>query len=100
MKTVITVGSGIDTYLSQLGRLQTMAPENCGKAIYEGAKIVADEVRHGIDSLPVSKTKNYKGTNKVRGVTPEQKKGLQDGFGISRAKNDGSFRNVKLGFDG
>ena len=89
------VGNGIDEYLNDLKALENS--HATGKAIYEGAKIVADAVRGGIQSLPVQE--HSKGTM-VRGVTSAQKKGLVEGFGISRLEEDGSYRNVKLGFDG
>ena len=91
------VGDGIDAYISKLENLSHSGAT--GKAIYQGAKIVADEVRANINAMPVqdvSKHNKYK----VRGVTASQKKGLQDGFGISKLENQAGYRNVKLGFDG
>ena len=93
-----TVGKGIDEYIAQLQRLEGYSDTVVGRAMYEGAKIVADEVRKGIDSLPIRE--EYVKNQATRGVTKTQKKGLQDGFGISHKQKDGSFVNVKLGFDG
>ena len=93
-----TVGKGIDEYIAQLQRLEGYSDRVVGRSIYEGAKIVADEVRKGIDSLPIRE--EYIKDQATRGVTKTQKKGLQDGFGISTKKTDGTFVNVKLGFDG
>lgn len=58
----------------------------CGAAIYEGASIMADEIKAGIWSLP-----------RKTGVTQE---GLEKGFGISKLREDNGFYNVKLGFEG
>lgn len=33
-------------------------------------------------------------------LSEEQKKGLLDGFGVSRMQDDSGYKNVKLGFDG
>lgn len=77
---------GLKDYENRLYDLGLEFERVSGEAIYEAAKIVADEVKAGIRNLP-SKT----------GVT---KKGLEEGFGISKMQNDQGFVNVKLGFDG
>jgi len=85
---------GIDIYLAQLERLKADTGPTIGKAIYEGAGLVAKEVAAEIKSLPVN---NQYGS---KGVTSVQKQGLIEGFGISHAQTDGDYRHVKLGFDG
>ena len=77
---------GMDKYIKQLKTLESKSEEISGKAIYEGSKIVADEIRKNIEKLP-SKT----------GVT---KKGLLEGLGIAPLQDDSGFLNVKIGFDG
>lgn len=77
---------GIDNYASQIRKLSNNATEIIGRAVYEGANIVADEIKSGINGLP-SKT----------GVT---KQGLESGFGISRMQDDNGYLNVKTGFEG
>ena len=91
------VGNGIDEYIDKLEKLSHNGAT--GKAIYQGAKIVADECRKNINALPVQKTAKHN-EYKVRGVTASQKKGLQEGFGISKVQFEGGFKHVKLGFDG
>lgn len=78
--------SGLREYELRLSKLGKESKEIAGHAIYEGAGIVADEVKRGIESLP-----------SVTGVT---KAGLAEGFGISKIQDDDGFYNVKLGFDG
>lgn len=85
---------GINDYLAQLERLKAETGPAIGRAIYEGAGIVAREVASEIQKLPVSNQYNKDG------ITSTQKKGLIEGFGISHAQTDGFYRNVKLGFDG
>ena len=85
---------GLDEYLRQLERLQTDTESTIGKAIYEGAGIVAKACASAIDSLPV------RNQYKDDGITSVQKAGLKEGFGISHAQTDGDYRHVKLGFDG
>ena len=93
------VGKGLDEYLANLQKMDKLTDGMCGKAIYQGAKIVADEVRKGIEGLPEAK-KSTKNQFLTRGVTESQKKGLLDGFGIAPKQDKDGFIHVKLGFDG
>lgn len=85
---------GIDEYLIQLEKLKANTGPAMGKAIYEGAGLVAREVAAEIKKLPVN---NQYGS---KGITSVQKAGLIEGFGISHAETDNFYRHVKLGFDG
>lgn len=88
---------GIDNYIKQLNKLQAATRDGViGKAVYAGADVVANSVRSAIQSLPEGR----EGDSSIGIVTPAQKRGLLDGFGISRMRDDGGFVNVKLGFDG
>lgn len=88
---------GIDTYIKQLNNLQAATKDDViGKTVYAGAAVMADAVRATIQALPEGKE-----SEAVFGViTPAQKRGLLEGFGISRIEDDDGFVNVKLGFDG
>lgn len=85
---------GLDEYLRRLEKLQGSSREAIGRAIYDGAGIVAREVADEIKKLPVNNQ------HQSNGVTSVQKAGLIEGFGISHIQDDNSYRNVKLGFDG
>lgn len=88
---------GIDTYIKQLNKLQAATKDDViGKTVYAGADVVANSVRSAIQSLPEGK----EGDADLGTVTPAQKRGLLEGFGISRMRDDDGFVNVKLGFDG
>ena len=88
---------GIDNYIKQLNRLQAGTRDGViGKTVYAGADVVANSVRAAIQSLPEGK----EGDSSLGIVTPAQKRGLLEGFGISRMRDDNGFVNVKLGFDG
>ena len=88
---------GIDNYIKQLNKLQAATKDDViGKTVYAGAAVVADKVRSNIQSLPEGK-ESAAGTG---AVTPAQKRGLLEGFGISKMHDEDGFVNVKLGFDG
>lgn len=91
---------GLEEYEMRLSSLGKRSKEVCGRAIYEGAKIVADEIRKGIDELPVIRGYGTPANPLPGGVTAAQKEDLQDGLGITPLAEKAGFYNVKIGFDG
>lgn len=91
---------GIDNYIKQLDKLYAVTKDAIiGKTVYAGAAVVANRLKSAIQALPVGDGHAAQG-ELVDTVTLPQKKGLLDGFGISRMKDDNGFVNVKLGFAG
>lgn len=82
------VGTGIDQYMAELRNLEQDAPEAIGKAIYQGAKIITDEIKGNIQQLS------------TRSASDVERAGLLDGLGISKMEDDSGYWNVKVGFDG
>ena len=94
---------GLEEYARYLQRIGANTPEICGKAVYAMADVVADQVRENITKLPtVTEAEALAAYRKkeTTELTSAQKKGLEDGFGISPMQNDRGYWNVKLGFDG
>lgn len=95
----ISVGTGIDQYISQLEHLDRSTDEQIGKAVYAGADIIADAIKENLKNLPTDE--GYaKESNKLQGIKKIQKIGLINSFGIARIGNDNGYMNVKTGFDG
>ena len=92
---------GLREYEEKLSKLNAGTEEMIGKAIYEGAGVVADSVRSATSSIPVARS-NQRGSeaNKLDGITSKQKAGLLDGLGISKMRHENGYYNVKIGFDG
>lgn len=90
---------GIDEFVSQLEKIYGKSEEIEGKAIYDGAAVVMRYVIMGIDSIV---TDNRFGTqeNPCNGPSSYEKEGLYRSVGIAKARHDGTFFNVKIGFDG
>lgn len=91
---------GLDKYERQLSQLSKNAEKIAGAAIYEGAGVIADEVRKNIESLPIVSGYGTPSKPLPGGVTKSQKQGLLDGLGISQMVNTSGYLNVKIGFDG
>lgn len=94
---------GLDEYALKISKFGDSSDEVAGKAIYESAGIVAEEIRANLETaFAVDDTYNlhaYKEGRPYR-LSETQKKGLVEGFGITKMQNDNGFFNVKIGFDG
>lgn len=88
---------GLDEYLKELEAVNKASRGAIGKAVYEGAKVVADEFRAAIDALPID---NRRRPDQRTGVKTIEKIGLQDGLGIASIREENGFINVKVGFSG
>lgn len=94
----MTIGKGVDEYIASLDSFKNRVPEIAGKALYQGAKVVADQIRANIEALP---TEERKGAGRGRrNPTPEEKQGLLDGLGIARKRIENGNINVSIGMDG
>ena len=93
----------LENYALRIAKLGEESARVCGRTVYEMAKVVADKVRENIDAMhyisDAEGLKRYASGEKAL-LTYSEKKGLQDGFGVSSLQNDGGYMNVKLGFDG
>ena len=91
---------GLEEYERKISKLGRETEKICGEAIYAGAAIAADEIRKGIEALPVIRGYGTADTPLPGGVTSAQKQGLLDGLGITPLSEKDGFYNVKIGFDG
>lgn len=93
---------GLEAYELRLSKLadRKEIERIAGRAIYEGAAIMADEIKAGIEGLPVVTGYGTDNDPLSGGVTAVQKAGLIDGLGIAPMQDDAGFLNVKIGFDG
>lgn len=90
-----------DEYTLKLSRLAGRSREVAGKAIYEGAKVVADQIKENLNALPAEKFRYLKDGEKFTGVPKQQKEDLIESFGVTPLDHDrNGIWNVKLGFDG
>lgn len=88
----------LELKLSQIGKMST---EIAKDVVMAGAQPVADEIRRGLESLPVDELKQLKPGEKFD-VTPYgELKDLADSLGIAPPDVDSQGNvNTKIGFDG
>lgn len=92
---------GFDLFLADIDRMGNRYEEATGRAIYEGARILADTVKVELSFLPLEDGNAY-GTDKKKmsGLKHPQKEGLMSSFGITKMQHDGAMFDIKMGFDG
>lgn len=90
---------GIDDLISQYQKIANDTEAVCGKAIYQGAGVVMKYVTAAVEGIA---TDDRHGTPEAPciGPTTYQKEGLLRSVGIAKMRQDGTFYNVKIGFDG
>ena len=93
-----TFSDGINEYLQTLNRLGKEIEGISKQAVYEGAKIIADEIKNNIEALP---TDEKWGTPKKMkaGPTKAEKENIARGLGIARIQDNKGTINTKIGYD-
>lgn len=96
---------GIDDYANALGKLWKDSEEIIKKAVYDGAEIVADEIKKGLNDIPIQEGDNglppfAKDGEMLDGISRRQKADLIKGFGLAPMENKSDYINTKAGFDG
>lgn len=86
---------GLDKYAKILDEMSSQTVQVVGEGIYEGANILANTIRQGIQSIRTEGPSDWE-----RERREEQKQGLANSFGIAPLQDDNGFYNVKLGFEG
>ena len=92
--------TGIDEYASKISSLVEKSEGMIKRAVYDGAAEVMKAMKAEIAGLPVIENRYRKTDIPMRGVTETQKRGLLDGIGFAKMRNDGGLINTKIGFDG
>ncbi len=96
--------SKLHDYELFLSGMKKDMPDIAGKAIYAGAKIIADEVKKNLNALNVTTDELAMAAYRKQEPThlnERAKKGLIESFGTTKMEQDsGGLFNVKIGFDG
>ena len=96
---------GIDAYADRLGILFKDTQKIITKAVYKGTDVVADEIKKGLQEIPIQEGPNGMppiGTKEepLTGVSRRQKGDLIESFGLAPMQNEKGYINTKAGFDG
>lgn len=92
---------GLEEYIQKLEKLGDKGKEMARRSLYEGAGVMADKIKSSINNIPTrSEESDPKSTGMQSGITPTQKQGLTDGFGITKMITTSTGVNVRIGFAG
>ena len=88
---------GLDKWVVELQHATDRATGICKMAVWEGGKIVGDEIRASLENIPIED--HYVSKDKMRkGIRTEEKAAIQAAFGLSKMRVDGSV-STKAGFN-
>ena len=91
----------VDSFIKDMAHVAHDFKAIAKPALYEGANVLADELRKKIQDLPERDGHVYiKQGETGRGVTKQQKEALLNGMGIARMRMDNDTYEVKIGFEG
>ena len=92
---------GVGEYVSKLQLISRNTEPCLRRAVYAGAKVIADAIHTEIEALPEDR-ENFHATSSymTSGISARQKEGLLNGLGISKIENDNGVVNCKVGFSG
>ena len=90
---------GFNEFVDGLTKVFSDAELMYKKGVYNGAKILADEVKKGLNGLRVDDGYGTAG-RPLHGVSQNVKESLVQGMGVSRIEFVNGSANVAVGFDG
>lgn len=97
--------SGLEKIISSFDRIDGTLEEIAEKAIYKAAGMIADEVKKGIQSIPIQendhgKSPYMKKGQRLTGITSAQKSDLINSLGIAKFRKEDGAVNTSIGFSG
>lgn len=90
---------GMEDYMKALEKMGADAENIAKKALYNGAKVAADEIRLSLSSIPTDEEWGT-GKHKAKGIKEGQKQALLKGLGIAEFQENGGKIDTRIGFSG
>lgn len=89
---------GLDEYIVKLERLTAHSHGICKMAVWEGGKVVGDNIKSALNGIPVQD--EYVPKDEMRtGVRQEDKDTIISAFGLSKMRDSGGSISTKAGFN-
>lgn len=89
--------TGLDELVAKLERMTSKAEGICKMAVWEGGKVVGDNIKSALNSIPVQDEYVPKGEMRT-GVRSEERSAIISSFGLSKMRNEGGRISTKAGF--
>ena len=90
----------LDKWVKALEDLTDESTKMCKRAIYDGGKVVGDEMKRQIKTIPELPEHPGKHSEHITGATRAQIDGLIESMGLAPMKKFSEAINTKIGFDG
>lgn len=87
---------GLDELLAMLGEMENRTEEIAKRALYQGAKVMADAYRKGVGSIKAVERGPGEDRHHARYPTPDEKEAL-DAIGIASFRGSGSEVDTLIG---
>lgn len=96
---------GLEGLIRSLDKVSGDVEQIASRGVYVAAGAIADEVKSGLQSLPVQNGEDGKPPyapkgEQLRGVTSQQKQDLIDSMGIARFREENGVITTSIGFHG
>ena len=96
---------GLDKVIQSLERLEGNLDNKVDRALYLAAGQIADEVKSGLQSIPIhendyGRSPWVKNGQKLNGITATEKADLLGGFGIAHFRKGDGYVETSIGFTG
>lgn len=91
---------GMDDVSLMFGKISSAGTAVAKMAVYDGARVMADEIRREINALPVDKERYLRGGQKYAVITRRDKKDLAAHLGITKIQRSAEGTRAVIGFAG
>ena len=97
--------TGLEEIIKGLDKISDHISDTAARGVYDAAGAIADEVKAGLQGLPIQQDENGdppympKG-HRLYGVTATQKEDLLNSLGIARFRDENGVINTSIGFSG
>lgn len=90
---------GLDDFASKISAMTDRSEGVFKRGVYQGMSVIVKAVAAEIDRLPVAEEHGTP-EKPIKTINGKQKKGLKEGLGIAKIRNDGGVVNTRTGFEG
>lgn len=95
---------GDQELMDKLSALRRLRPEAQRKALYAGAKVMADALTQAVGELPIDSSKligiKVAGYHKLNVISPKDRAELQECVGVAVFRDNGDVTDTLVGFNG
>lgn len=89
--------TGLDELVAKFERMTLKSRGICKMAVWEGGKVVGDNIKSALSGIPVQDEYVRKGETR-QGIRSDEKEAIISAFGLSKMRSEGGSISTKAGF--